>query len=233
MRVRLLVIVLSTPIWLAAQTEQDSMSVDKHYLEDQFYAGVTYNFMLSLPDDVSQRNFSYGLQSGFIKDIPLNEKRNIGFGVGLGLGLNTYYTNIRASEVANGIQYQLPSDDLDVRRSKIETHLIEMPLEFRWRNSNATEYNFWRIYAGVKLSYVLNARSKFVVVNNDQQNISESFNNTDVKNFQYGLTINFGYHNFNMHIYYALTGLLNDGVNFDNQEFKIKPLRIGFIFYIL
>ena len=188
--------------------------------------------MLSLPNDVSQRNFSYGLQSGFIKDIPLNEQRNIGFGIGLGLGLNTYYTNVRAIEVGNDIQYRLSSSEIDAKRSKIETHLIEMPLEFRWRNSNATEYNFWRIYAGVKLSYVLNARSKFVAAINNKS-FKGSFNNTDLRKLQYGLTLNFGYHNFNMHIYYALTGLLNEEVTFDAAEFKIKPLRIGFIFYIL
>ena len=87
MRICLLVLLCSMPICLAAQAEQDSTSVDKRYLEDQFYAGITYNFMLSLPDDVSQRNFSYGLQSGFIKDIPLNADRNLGLGIGLGLGL--------------------------------------------------------------------------------------------------------------------------------------------------
>ncbi len=232
MRICLLVLVFSIPICLAAQTEQDSSSVDKRYLEDQFYAGITYNFMLSLPDDVSQRNFSYGLQSGFIKDIPLNANRNIGLGLGLGLGLNTYYTNIRAIDIGDDIQYQLPLEDLDVKRSKIETHLVEMPFEFRWRNSNASEYNFWRIYAGLKLSYVINARSKFVADLNDES-FKGSFNNTDVRKLQYGITFNFGYHNFNMHVYYGLTGLLNDGVTINDEEFKIKPLRIGFIFYIL
>jgi hypothetical protein len=234
MRICLLALVFGIPILLVAQTGQDSTTVDKRYLEDQFYAGITYNFMLSLPNDVSQRNFSYGLQSGFIKDIPLNEKRNVGFGIGLGLGLNTYYTNIKAIQVGNDIQYQLPNDEIDAKRNKIETHLVEMPLEFRWRNSNATEYSFWRIYAGIKLSYVLNARSKFVGVNlNDKNSFKDSFNNNDLRKLQYGVTFNFGYHNFNMHIYYALTGLLNEGVTFDNQEFKITPLRIGFIFYIL
>lgn len=232
MRLGVLVLIISFPFCLLAQTGQDTTTVDKRYLEDQFYAGITYNFMLSLPNDVSQRNFSYGLQSGFIKDIPLNAKRNIGIGIGLGLGLNTYYTNVRAIQVGNGIEYQLPNSEIDAKRSKIETHLLEMPLEFRWRNSNATEYNFWRIYAGMKLSYVLNARSKFVAgINN--RSFKGSFNNNDLRKLQYGLTFNFGYHNFNMHIYYALTGLLNEGVTFETEEFKIKPLRIGFIFYIL
>ena len=45
---------------------------DRKYLEDQFYLGVTYNFLMDLPEEAEQRNLSYGLQGGFIKDIPLN-----------------------------------------------------------------------------------------------------------------------------------------------------------------
>ena len=233
MRLGVLILAFSIPFLLVAQIGQDSTAVDKRYLEDQFYAGVTYNFILNTPDEVSQRNFSYGLQAGLVKDIPLNENRNIGLGVGFGFGLNTYYTNIRATEIAGGIQYALPDNDIDVKRSKLETHLLEMPIEFRWRNSNPTAYNFWRIYTGLKLSYVINARSKFIGVGLDDQSIEMSFNNNDVRKFQYGLTFNFGYHNFNIHMYYALTGLFDDQVFFGSEEFKIRPLRVGFIFYIL
>lgn len=233
MRLGFLVLAFSIPLLMIAQISQDSTAVDKGYLEDQFYAGITYNFILNTPDDVSQRNFSYGLQAGLVKDLPLNANRNIGLGIGLGLGLNTYYTNIRATEIAGGIQYALSDSDIDVKRSKLETHLLEMPIEFRWRNSNPTAYNFWRIYTGLKLSYVINTRSKFIGVDLNGQSIKESFNINDLRKLQYGLTFNFGYHNFNIHIYYALTGLFNDQVFFGSEEFKIRPLRVGFIFYIL
>ena len=43
--------------------------------------------------------------------------------------------------------------------------MIEMPIEFRWRNSTASSYKFWRIYAGAKLGYVAGARSKAVFEN--------------------------------------------------------------------
>ena len=233
MRFSILIVALIVPLYLVAQFSQDSTSVDKLYLEDQFYAGITYNFILNLPNDASQRNFSYGLQGGFIKDVPLNYERNIGLGLGLGLGLNTYYTNVRAIQTDGDIQYSFPSDAIDARRSKIETHLVELPFEFRWRNSDPTSYSFWRIYTGIKLSYVINTRSKFVGVDADDQNFKESFNNNDLKKLQYGLTFNFGYHNFNVHVYYALTRLFDNQVLFEAEEFRIKPLRVGFIFYIL
>lgn len=214
------------PCWMFAQAEQDTATEDQRYFEDQFYAGVTYNFILNQPDQVNQRNFSYGLQLGFIKDIPINQKRTLGLGIGLGLALNTYYTNIRAEENLTGFDYTLI--DVDFKRSKLETHLLEMPIQFRWRNSDASEYSFWRIYTGIKFGYAFDSRSKYVV-----DDLKQSFKNEDIRKLQYGLTFNFGYHNFNMHIYYSLTSLFNDGVFVDTQEIKMKPLRIGFMLYIL
>jgi len=52
------------------QNTTDSNSVDRLYLEDQIYFGVNYNFMYDKPDGIIQRNFSYGLNGGLIKDIP-------------------------------------------------------------------------------------------------------------------------------------------------------------------
>ena len=228
MRLLVLSLLISVPFWALSQTDSDTISVDQRYFEDQFYAGVTYNFILNQPNQVSQRNFSYGLQLGFVKDLPFNQKRTIGLGIGLGFGLNTYYTNIRAQEVAGDIQYTILTD-VDFKRSKLETHLLEIPIEFRWRNSDTTTYSFWRIYTGIKFGYAFDSRSKYVIEDSKQ-----TFKNTDVRKLQYGLTFNFGYHNFNMHIYYSLTPLFNDGVSLDNtQEIKIRPLQIGFMFYVL
>ncbi|MFK7813513.1 MAG: porin family protein [Maribacter sp.] len=228
MRYYVLWLLISIPLGFYAQTEEDTTKTNPRYFEDQFYAGITYNFILNLPDEASQRNFSYGLQGGFIKDVPLNKNRTIGIGLGLGLGLYTYYTNIRALENENSISYELIVDNDDFKRSKLETYLIEFPLEFRWRNSDTTTYSFWRVYAGVKFGYIFNARSKYVEINQ-----KGAFANTDFQNFQYGLTFNFGYHNFNIHGYYSLTNLFSDSVMLDGDLIEISPLRIGLIFYIL
>ena len=201
------------------------------YLEDQFYIGLTYNILLDQPPNVNQRNLSYGLQGGFIKDIPINKKRTVAVGIGLGYGVYSYYTNLRAIEALDGIDYTVITDIDSLKRNKVETHMLELPLEFRWRNSTASEYSFWRIYAGVKLGYVLGGRSKYI--SNKTNGERASFYNTDIRRFHYGLTFNFGYNTFNLHAYYALNGLFNDGVMVDGTEIAMKPLRIGLIFYIL
>ncbi|MDX1315778.1 MAG: porin family protein, partial [Eudoraea sp.] len=140
---------------LVVTAQETTVSEGDKYLEDQFYIGLTYNLLLNKPPSVTQQNLSYGLQTGFIKDIPLNEQRNFAVGIGLGYAVNSYYNNILATQTPEGITYQVIADGFDYKRNKIETHLVEMPLEIRWRNSTAQEHRFWRIYTGFKLGYIV------------------------------------------------------------------------------
>ena len=211
-----------------AQSPQELNESDSKYLEDQFYLGITYNFLLDKPTDFTQRNLSYGLQGGLIKDIPLNSTRTFAIGVGLGYAVNSYYSNMVASESLDGVIYEEATEAANVKRSKIETHLVELPLEFRWRDSTPEEYKFWRLYAGIKLGYVFSSRSKLVTTER-----KTSFANPDIRKFQYGLMLNFGYNTFNVHIYYSLNNLFEDGIIFEEEDLKLKPLRVGLIFYIL
>ncbi|RUA13057.1 MAG: PorT family protein [Flavobacteriia bacterium] len=206
-------------------TDQDDFS---RYLEDQFYAGFGYNVLLGKPEGMVQRNLSYNLQAGFIKDIPLNQRRNFGIGLGFGYAVNSYYSNMVVSQDANAFLYEVTNTS-DFKRSKLETHAVEFPFELRWRTSTAQEYKFWRIYAGAKLGYVFSGRSRVVIDSG-----TNGFSNNDIEKWQYGLMVNFGYNTWNIHVYYALNPLLKDGTVLDTGEsINIRALRIGVIFYIL
>jgi hypothetical protein len=231
MKLKLLYFVFIFPFLINGQQKKinNTESIDANYLEDQIYVGLSYNFMASKPSDVTQRNFSYGLQLGIIRDIPLNQKRNFGLGLGLGYAINSYYSNLISTKTDDVIEYTTDSDDIDLVRSKFETHSIEVPFEFRWRTSTPTNYNFFRVYAGFKIAYNFGTRS--VLVTDDGR---EGFSNTDINKLQYGLTCNFGYNTFNLHVYYALNEFLKDGTSLDTGDsINFQPLRLGLIFYIL
>jgi hypothetical protein len=224
----LLLIFLSIPFWSFAQTQVVETQVDSLYREDQFYIGANYNFLFNKPEGVTQRNLSYGLQVGFIRDIPLNKSRNIGLGIGLGYSWDTYYTNLLATRTDQGITYSIMEGG-SFKRNRIGNHLVQVPIEFRWRTSTSTDYKFWRIYTGINVGYVFASSSKFV---SDSEKVR--FDNDDIRNFQYGLSFNFGYGTWNIHLYYALNPLLNNGVVTDDGEsIKMKPLQLGLVFYIL
>lgn len=198
------------------------------YLEDQFYIGLGFNLLYNKPSDVTQTSLSYNLQTGFIKDIPFNKKRNFGIGIGMGYATNSYYSNIVAIQTNNIITYQIGGVE-GFRRSKFETHAIELPFELRWRTSNANDYKFWRIYTGARLGYVFSGKSRLVT-----EDDKTSFTNDNIEKLQYGLTLSFGYNTWNVHAYYSLNPLLKEGVMVDGGEaIDLGVLRIGVIFYIL
>ncbi|KAB5490158.1 MULTISPECIES: porin family protein [Flagellimonas] len=213
---------------IAQEQPTDSVQLDSRYLEDQFYIGLGYNVLLGKPSGVVQRSLSYNLQAGFIKDIPLNPRRNFGVGLGLGYAVNSYYSNVIATDQGNDVLYEV-MDESEFKRNKLETHAIEVPLELRWRTSTAEEYKFWRIYAGAKLGYVFSGRSRLVM-----EEGSDGFNNKDIEQLQYGLILNFGYNTWNVHAYYGLNPILKNGTDLQSGEsIDFKVLRIGVIFYIL
>ena len=201
------------------QAQNDSTFVDDKYLEDQIYFNLTYIQMLNLPDRISQSGFSFGLGGGFIKDFPINERRNIGLGAGLGYGLNNYFFNVKLDEA-------VPNDDSDVVNNKIILHTVELPIELRFRGSTASKYKFWRFYPGVKIAYTFAKNTSF--------GKSADFNVKDfieVNELLYGLTFSAGYNKWNLHLYYGLNDLFNETQNND-FDINISDLRVGLIFYI-
>lgn len=203
--------------------------IDSLYREDQIYLGFSYNILLNRPPGVSQNNLSYGLQIGVIRDMPVNRSRTVALGIGLGYALHSYYSNLRAIQSGSDIQYIIPAGGVSYKRNKLETHLVEVPIEFRWRNSTPTDFSFWRIYGGVKFAYIVGARSKYVTAE-----FKDTFYNTDAAKFQYGLTLSLGYNALNFHMYYGLNSLFKDGTNGpEGVPLEMTPLRIGLIYYIL
>ncbi len=206
-------------------------TVDSLYLEDQFYVGFGFNLLLDKPEGFSQNGFSGGLHLGYIRDIPINKRRNFGFGVGVGWSINTYNQNlfIGEKETEQTIFNVVDRGDLDVNTNRFSTYLIEAPLELRWRTSTATDYKFWRIYAGVRLGYIYHFKSKFEQPNNavNQTQLDE------LNRFRVAGTFTFGYNVFNFSFYYSLNPLFDGTLEDENTPVNLVPLKIGLMFYIL
>ena len=205
-------------------SQTDSVFVDNKYLEDQFYFSLYYNLLLNKPSGFNQNGISGGITVGYIRDFPLNERRNVALGVGLGYAYNAYNQNLKIAD--NGLYEIIHNDDFNSNR--LTTYTIELPLEFRWRTSTATNYSFWRIYTGVKLGYVFANKSKYT----DDIDIIKVKNIDEFQNFQYGLTFSAGYSSFNISLYYGLNSLFKEAYIGD-KPIDLKQLNIGLMFYIL
>ncbi|WP_055443841.1 porin family protein [Lacinutrix himadriensis] len=212
------------------EEKAEEQVVDSLYKEDQFYIGVTYNLLVKRPKGVSQSGFSSGFHLGYIKDMPINVKRNLAIGVGLGISSNSFNQNMLIVKDSNGdYNYSVINDsETSYTKNKFTTYMIEAPIEFRWRTSTPTEYKFWRIYTGFKFGYVIANSSKFVGDSTIKYN-----NISDFNKMQYGFTISAGYNTWNIHFYYALNTLFNKEAQFDNSSLDMHAIKIGLMLYLL
>ena len=206
-------------------SQKDSLQIGDKYLEDQLYLNFTYNVLANQPAGVNNSGFSYGFSAGFIKDIPFNKERNLGVGVGLGYGFDSFNHGLKVSKINNQVTFEV---DNNLTSNKLRLHNIELPIEFRWRTSTAKEYNFWRVYAGIKLSYNFSNRFEYISNNN-------TFTFKDVSRynkFQTGLTLSAGYAAFNFYFYYGLTPILKNS-SLGTAAISTNIMKFGLSFYIL
>jgi hypothetical protein len=214
---------------LSQSGSTDSIPPDPKYREDQFYASVAVNFMSKLPEGVDQSGFSGSARFGFLRDMPVNQQRNIALAIGAGLNFNTYNQNMKIDNTGTATSFT-SLDDEDFNTNRFSTYIFEMPLELRWRTSTTQKNNFWRIYLGFKVGYMFSFKSKF-------EGIDERIEVKDpdgLERWRYSLTLSGGYSKVNFYLNYSLNSLFS-GVNLKNSStaIEIQPIKAGFIFYIL
>ena len=210
---------------LQAQIDKDSTNNDTSYLEDQLYLALTYNALIDTPQEISQNGFSGGFETGFIKDFPLNDKRTFGLALGLGYQYNAYIQNLKISKEGTNNVFSIAED---YKANWLRLHAIDIPFEIRWRNSTVEKYKFWRVYSGIKASYIFASKSKFSDLN---ENISVK-NISEIRKMQVGIIFSAGYSTWNLYVYYGLNTIFED-VNLNSEKLDFKDIRFGLKFYIM
>jgi hypothetical protein len=202
--------------------------VDNKYLEDQFYLGLYYSTLTSSPENYNQNKFSSTLNFGFIRDFPFNEQRNFGVGVGVGLSLSSSNSNLKLSDLNSSVSGEIVNGE-DFTKNKWNTTKIEFPFEVRWRTSTPTSYKFWRVYFGVKTSYLLKSKYKYESLNSNY-----TLENLPFRKTQSGITVNAGNNTWNLGLYMGLNPIFNKEFGQNNPNLKdLKEFKLGLVFYIL
>jgi hypothetical protein len=194
------------------------IEIDSLYREDQFYASLSYNLIQNRPDGFKQFSFSPGVTFGILRDIPISKNRHWAIAPGIGYSYNNIKQFINSEEIV-GATENISSENI---RTIITTHSVDFPLEIRWRNSTPSSHSFWRIYTGLKTSYVFNSKLKLeTTTESSKESISDEINR-----WQYGAYISVGFNTWNPYIYYGLNPIFKEGS-------KMSNFNVGFIFYIL
>jgi len=203
--------------------------VDDKYREDQIYFGYYYNSLLDSPSNFSNNKFSSSINLGFIRDLPLNSNRNFGLGLGLGLSTSSYNHNLKLTFDSDIFTAEIIDDSNLFTKNKWVLNEIEIPFEIRWRTSTPENYKFWRVYFGIKTTYVFASKFK-----HDSSTLSYSVKNLPFNKIQSGFTLNAGNNTWNLGLFLGLTPLFNNKFTELNSEFKnLKQFKLGLVFYIL
>ena len=213
---------------LFAQESDEDVFVDNHYYEDQFYVGLQYNTLLGTKNGITNTGVPFGIEAGFIKDIPLNKKRNKGIGIGVGYLFDVSRPNVAITANGNKLDFTI---DKNFSQYNYTTHNIEIPIEYRWRTSTPTNDSFWRIYTGISFIYTLSNKASF----DDGNGNTTSFKNIsqlNSKNFSLYTSVGFG--TWNLYLKYYLKSPFKDSVRtVTGQRLNFNELKIGVMFYIL
>lgn len=219
--------------YVNAQEESVNTFIDDKYREDQFYAGFSYSMLSKLPEGTKLRGLSGSIQFGFLRDIPINKKRNIALAMGVGLNFNRYGQNLFIGKDGDKqMIYRVLGKEGPVQYStnRLGTSIVEFPIQFRWRTSSADKYQFWRIYGGVTAGYLYWSRSTF----KQSENTVIVTKIPDIQKLRWSATLSFGYNKINFFAKYDLNNLFQKEVyTTDGTLIEIRPLQFGFIFYIL
>jgi hypothetical protein len=208
---------------------EPTVKIDSLYREDQFYFSITYNLLTQIPEGLKQNKFSAGLSAGFLRDMPINKKRTVAIATGLGLSYQNYFQNLTISKLPDGGLAYAVSDYNDISSNRYRQYLVDLPIEFRWRNSTYESYRFWRIYGGFKISYVF--ANKSVLDNGEEKYVVK--NNQNINKVQYGVYLAAGYNTWNVYLNYGLNPLFKDVITTSGQKIDVRTLNAGLIFYIL
>lgn len=221
----------SIPTYILAQDTIPEISVDSLYREDQFYIGVSYNVFAFTPSGMNPEGISAGFQLGFLRDIPINKRRNLAIAIGAGFSYDQYGQNLFINEDEQGnTTYTILDSNQDFKSNRFKLSVIEAPIELRWRSSTPSEYKFWRVYAGFRLGYTIWNQSSF----KDFEKTVRVSNITEFEKLRLGTSLSVGYNKFNLFAYYSINPFFDDNAKTeDGQNVNFHGIKLGLIFYIL
>ena len=195
---------------------------DSFYREDQIYVSIGYPLLIDTPEGLTQNKLSHTFSLGFIRDMPINSARNLAFGLGLGLNYNVVYTNLQFTDDIKSTIFV--SGDVINQWNSVDA---EIPIEFRWRSSTPTNYQFWRIYAGVVGYYSLSAKQR------TRAALTESISSLSVQNFRLALRLNVGNNTWNLTYTHPIDSFFDFDKSTQNKSLsQLKTAKLGLVFYI-
>ncbi|MBW6497114.1 MAG: outer membrane beta-barrel protein [Bacteroidales bacterium] len=231
-----------TATWLmagAAFAQEDLLRGRSDRLMIDFFTDIWSN----APENMDMNTINRGINITMMQDFPLGNSP-ISFATGLGIASHNLYSDhffdyapmFWSSTFPQPGTYDFtPIGDTygEVKKNKLNLNYLNLPLELRYRN-NSLPHTF-RITAGVRAGYLVNAHTK-THIKNDNGGVGISTQEErkykehklgNLEKFQFGLSGRIGYGRINLNAYLPLTKIFKD-----NSVTDMKPFSLGLTFIV-
>ena len=185
---------------------------------------VFNDFQLNTNENWDVRLFSQGFSCAVTYNFPLGESKKHTVSLGAGYAGHNYfsYSHILNPYTRDTLQFEQYRGNENFKRNKLNCNYIEVPMELRFRIKDA-----WKIGVGFKFGVLVNAKTKFVCVNEDGIKVHEKYSYIqNIERYAYAATLRVGYKSVNLFCALQLNPVFEVGHNAP----MMKPVSVGLTF---
>lgn len=209
-----------------------SVTTSSNDARDRLVLQFNWNTLLNTPDSFNLQQKGRGFNFYFYFDIPIGGD-NVSFAPGFGLGTSNFFhesflvleTDTNATGGMSGVPafgdtYAQPfPNNLDYKKNKLSLTYIDIPIELRFKTNPNERGNRFKVAVGVKGGLVIASHTKYVGTDTRPGALPGSTDFVKYKehrvrnlqNFRYGVTGRVGYGSVNVHAFYGLSDIFDDG----------------------
>lgn len=213
---------------VSAQSEEVQEKVNK--AKDRFVFDINFNQLLKKDvGDFSQKGFSGGFDTYFMYDVVIKNSP-VSLAPGIGVGIDNYRHNsqiIFTDSMTNFVPF---ADSVGMKKSKLGLLYVDIPFEIRFRSQPKNGNWQWKFAAGFKFGFLVASKWKYkgqeyrdIRMDTDGDIKFKEFDVPNLERFRYGVTARGGYGPFNLHFYYGLNNLFQDG----KSNIEVSPITFG------
>ncbi|MCU0371216.1 MAG: PorT family protein [Bacteroidales bacterium] len=179
------------------------------------------DFWMNWPDQMNVRAINQGAGAFVTYNIPFGTSP-LSFGIGAGLGFHNLFSNTTINDIkADTIVFTPIPDTISYKKSKLGLTYLDFPMELRFVAKNKV-----RFAVGVKLGYLLDAKTKFKGENLAGEEITAKYRKVNnIDKFRFGPTVRFGYDWFQIMGYFSVTQIFDKGLGPE-----LYPISVGITF---
>ena len=194
-------------------------------LPGTFTMNFGFNFLDGAPDDMDLRFWpSKGVSFYYLYDMPIGESK-FSFHPGFGVAFESYAfeQNVTVDYPIGADSAQIVSLDPEqyetVDKSKLVTHYVDVPLEFRFYTKE--NQRGFMVALGGKVGYLFSSYTKIAYENDGREFTDKSRRDLNLSRIRYGVHARLGFRGIHLHGQYMFSDLFKSDGGPQTNNYKI------------